>query len=149
MCTGSIGRRTARTRTLDTQGAPVHTRTMGERSAKRHRVLIEDARRNGGYLRATWHPDRRMFVLSTWNGDVCTGTVQLPAADAADLIGLVADGLADLAETASPRRPPVGKGRGDLRTRLTRWLGGGADRAATILPLRNISRTSERRRRSA
>jgi hypothetical protein len=149
MCTGSIGRRPARIRTLDTRDAPVHTRTMGERPAKRHRVFVEDARRNGSYLRATWHPDRRMFVLSTWNGDVCTGAVQLPAAEAADLIGLVADGLAEMAETASPRRPPVGKGRGDLRTRLTRWLGGGADRAATILPLRNISRTSERRRRSA
>jgi hypothetical protein len=121
---------------------------MGERSAKRHRVFIEDARHNGSYLRATWHPDRRVFVLSTWNGDVCTGAVQLPAAEAAELVGLVADGLGELAR-AVPRRSAPGRARGVLRSRLTRWLSGSADRAATVLPLRNLSRTSERRRRSA
>ena len=31
---------------------------MGERPARRRRVLIEDARRNGHHLRATWHPER-------------------------------------------------------------------------------------------
>lgn len=122
---------------------------MGERSAKRRRVLVEDVRRNGGYLRATWHPDRRVFVLSTWDGDVCTGAVQLPAADAAELVGLVADGLADLADAPSPGRSAAAAGRGDLRTRLARWLSGSAGRTATVLPLRTIRRTSERRRRSA
>lgn len=124
----------------------MHTPCMGERSTKRHRVFIEDARRNGSYLRATWHPDRRIFVLSTWYGDVCTGAIRLPAAEAAELVGLVVDGLGEMAGAPRVER---GARRADLRTRLTRWFRSGADRATTVLPLRNVSRTSERRRRSA
>jgi hypothetical protein len=109
-------------------------------------VFIEDARRNGSYLRATWHPDRRVFVLSTWNEDVCTGAIRLPAAEAADLVGLIADGLGELAESSPIDR--AGR-RGDLRARLTGWFRSLADRPSTVLPLRNVSRTSDRRRRSA
>jgi hypothetical protein len=124
----------------------VHTPCMGQRSTKRHRVFIEDARRNGSYLRATWHPDRRIFVLSTWNDDVCTGAIRLPAAEAVELVGLIVDGLGEMA--GSPRVERGGR-RADLRTRLTRWFRSRADQATTVLPLRNVSRTSERRRRSA
>lgn len=120
---------------------------MGMRSTKRHRVFVEDARGNGSYLRATWHPERRVFVLSTWYGDVCTGAVRLPAAEAADLVGLLVDGLSDLAE--APRPSERGGHRGDLRSRLTRWLRGAADRAPTELPRHTLRRTTERRRRSA
>jgi hypothetical protein len=120
---------------------------VGERSSKRHRVFVEDSRRNGSYLRATWHPERRVFVLSTWDGDVCTGAVRVPAAEAADLVGLLVDGLGDMAK--SPPRPERSGQRGDMRSRLTRWLRSRTDRATTVLPLRNVSRTSERRRRSA
>ncbi len=139
------------TAALDTGRVPMHTRPMGKRSTKRHRVFIEDARRNGSYLRATWHPERRIFVLSTWNDDVCTGAIRLPAAEAAELVGLVVDGLAEMAD--GPRVERAGR-RGDLRTRLTQWFRSRADQATAVLPLRtrtrrNVSRTSERRRRSA
>jgi hypothetical protein len=65
--------------------------------ATRRRLFIEDARRNGLYLRTTWHPEARQFVISTWNDDVCTGAVRVPVAEVAQLIGLLADGLADVA----------------------------------------------------
>ncbi len=69
-------------------------------------MLIEDARRNGQHLRATWHPDKRQFVLSTWTADVCTGAARLAAEDVAELTGLLVDGLADAA-TVRPAPPPA------------------------------------------
>ena len=38
---------------------PVQTRLVGDGSTYRRRVFVEDARGDGSYLRATWHPDRR------------------------------------------------------------------------------------------
>ena len=58
-------------------------------------MFVEDARRDGTYLRATWHADGRQFVVSTWTDDVCTGAVRIPVEQAAELIGLLADGMAE------------------------------------------------------
>lgn len=89
----------------------------------RRRVFVGDARENGVYLRATWHPDGGQFVVSTWNDEVCTGAVRVRAADAAPLIGLLADGLADAAARpaveVSPVEPAHATGRFD---RLRAWL---------------------------
>jgi hypothetical protein len=74
-------------------------------STRRRRVFVEDARREGAYLRMTWHPDGRQFVVSTWIDDVCTGAVRVPVEEAAGLIGLLADGMAE-ATAAAP--PPTG-----------------------------------------
>ena len=131
---------------------------MGDRPAKRHRVFIEDARRNGAYLRATWHPERRVFVLSTWSGDVCTGAVRLPAADAADLVGLVADGLAEVAvppaapaAASAPAAGRTGPTRwAALRRRVARWLDDGTADAPPVHPLSSSTpRPAVRARRSA
>ncbi len=75
---------------------------MGQRTARRHRVIIEDARRNGHYLRVTWHQESRQFVVSTWRDDVCTGAARLSAADGAELAALLVDGLADAASSPPP-----------------------------------------------
>jgi hypothetical protein len=68
------------------------------------RVFIEDMRRDGKYLRCTWHGDRNAFVLSTWDGDVCTGATRMGPADGARLLSVLAEGVADatseLAEAA-------------------------------------------------
>jgi hypothetical protein len=77
-------------------------------STRRRRVFVEDARREGAYLRVTWHPDGRQFVVSTWTDDVCTGAVRVPVEEAASLIGLLADGMAE-ATVATP--PPTGTPR--------------------------------------
>src|ERR687894_698486 len=97
---------------------------MGERPKRRHRVLIEDARRNGQHLRATWHPEKRQFVLSTWSADVCTGATRLAAEDVAELTGLLVDGLADAASRPVVRQttaPSTRPGLPGLVDRV-RWL---------------------------
>ena len=80
---------------------------MGERTSVRRRVLIEDARRNGHHLRATWHAETRQFVFSTWRDDVCTGATRIAVEDVAELAGLVVDGLADSAGTSPAPRSPA------------------------------------------
>ena len=83
-------------------------------------MLIEDARRNGQHLRATWHPERRQFVLSTWSADVCTGAARVDVVDVAELAGLLVDGLADAA--AAPAAVPATRpGLPGLVDRV-RWL---------------------------
>jgi hypothetical protein len=92
------------------------------RPVRPHRVLIQDARGNGHHLRATWHDESRQFVVSTWNGDVCTGTARLAAGDAAELATLLVDGLADAARQPVAAPPaPTRAGVAGLVDRL-RWL---------------------------
>jgi hypothetical protein len=98
---------------------------MGDRTPRRHRVIIEDARHNGHYLRITWHPERRQFVVSTWRDDVCTGAAQLSAADGAEVAALLVEGLADAATTPVPA-PATGAGPGEGGAAL-------ADRAAAAI----------------
>jgi hypothetical protein len=98
---------------------------MGERPARRRRVLIEDARGNDRHLRATWHPETRQFVVSTWIGDTCTGAARLPAEAVAELTGLLVDGLSEAvaapAVVVRPVAPPTRTGWSGLLDRL-RWL---------------------------
>jgi hypothetical protein len=44
----------------------------------------------GRSLRATWHPEADLVVVSLWSGTTCIGTVRLAGPDAARLIGLMA-----------------------------------------------------------
>ncbi|HEY3140523.1 MAG TPA: hypothetical protein VGJ86_05305 [Acidimicrobiales bacterium] len=78
------------------------------RRHRRQRVFIEDNRGNGHYLRATWHSDRDMLVVSTWRDEVCTGAVRLPVEGSVELASLIIDGLAEAvarpAETGRSRR---------------------------------------------
>jgi hypothetical protein len=109
---------------------------MGERTARRHRVIIEDARRNGHYLRVTWHQESRQFVVSTWRDDVCTGAAQLSAADGAELAALLVDGLADAASAPPPaaadaRRSGGGRAVADLAAAAVERLRAWWRRAAT------------------
>ena len=96
----------------------MHNSPMGERPARRRRVLIEDARRNGHHLRATWHPERGQFVISTWSGDVCSGSARLAVGDVAALV----DGVSDAASASSAASPPPSRpGLPGFVDRL-RWL---------------------------
>jgi hypothetical protein len=111
---------------LDMPPWRLHTRLMGERATRR-RVLIEDARRDGSYLRVTWHPEGEVFVVSTWREEVCTGAIRVPATSSADMISLLADGLADA--VGSPRRAEAATGRSapslwtTIEDKLRTWLG--------------------------
>ena len=62
---------------------------------QRRRILLEDARGADRHLRVTWHPEAGQFNVSTWHGDVCTGTVRIDADHAAALIALLGAGMAD------------------------------------------------------
>ena len=90
--------------------------------ATRRRVLITDARSDGKHLRVTWHRDRGLFVVSIWHDDVCTGTVQVPIADAPQLIGLFVDGLAQRATDPTEGRRPRRSPGASVLDRLRRWL---------------------------
>lgn len=131
---------------------------MGDRSHKRRRVFVEDIRHNGGYLRATWHPERRIFTISTWTGEVCTGAVRVPAAQAPELVGLVVDGLAELAVPAdlvpapgpvrAPARAPRAPGR-LLVDAVRRWLQARTAVVPSVLPLRRPVSPAGSRSRNA
>ena len=94
---------------------------MGDGSAFRRRVLIEDARRDGSYLRTTWHAERHAFVVSTWRGEVCTGAVRVPVAAAGELASLLIDGLAQAATTPAVPEART-RSRADVLARARAWL---------------------------
>jgi hypothetical protein len=91
---------------------------------QRRRVLIEDARRDGGHLRTTWHAERQAFVVSTWRNEVCTGAIRVPVAAAGDLAKLLIDGLTDAATTTVvPAGAATGaRVRSDVLARARAWL---------------------------
>ena len=68
-----------------------------------NRVMIEDARNHGGFLRATWHPEARQFVVSIWEGSVCVAATRVTLADAPHLVAVLVDGMADAATPSAPQ----------------------------------------------
>ena len=62
------------------------------------RLLAMDERGVG--LRATWHLDRGFLNVSLWRDDTCVETFHLSPADAARLVGFIAEGLADASGAA-------------------------------------------------
>ena len=67
------------------------------------RVFVEDERRNGSFLRMTWHPERRAFVVSNWDGSVCVGATRVPVEERVE-------------PHRRPRRRPDRGRRADLAT---------------------------------
>ncbi|MGH9138446.1 MAG: hypothetical protein ACRD0G_15615 [Acidimicrobiales bacterium] len=49
-------------------------------------------------MRVSWHVERRLVVISFWQGDACTGTFRMPVADAARLIPVLSAALGAAAE---------------------------------------------------
>jgi hypothetical protein len=47
----------------------------------------------GRSLKATWHAEAELVVLSLWESDRCVGTFQLPVADAPQLMVLLAEAV--------------------------------------------------------
>ena len=71
------------------------------------RELFADDR--GAGLRASWHPERGIVVLSLWKGDVCAGTFRLPVDEAPRLAAFLAGAdraaLPDRADTVDETAP--------------------------------------------
>jgi hypothetical protein len=78
---------------VETQGLP-------------QRALLADARGDERYLRVSWHPDDHQFVVSTWDGERCLGTVHLLAEAAPALIALLAEGVAQTTGLRQLAVPP-------------------------------------------
>jgi len=107
----------------------------------RRRVFVEDARRNGQFLRVTWHGEQQQFVVSNWDDTLCVGATRVPVDAVPDLVGLLVEGLADASVRPASVPPPS-----SLREHLAAWWRG-RGRRADVVPLR--SRATERSRRSA
>lgn len=118
----------------------MHDRGM-ERLSRR-RVFVEDVRRNGQFLRVTWHGESQQFVVSNWDDTVCVGATRVDVADAPELVGVLVEGIADAATQPAVIEP----GPRSLREHLTAWWRD-RGRQAIVLPLRG--RADERSRRSA
>jgi hypothetical protein len=69
-----------------------------------HRVLVPDVRGEREFLRVTYHEAERLFVVSTWDGAVCTAAVRVSVHAAPELIALLANGLG-VAASAPPAAP--------------------------------------------
>ncbi|MBA2530086.1 MAG: hypothetical protein H0V19_09055 [Euzebyales bacterium] len=68
------------------------------------RELFPDPRGVG--LRATWHGERELVVLSLWREDSCIGTVRLGPDEATRLATFLASHLGE--QTAEQPQPPPG-----------------------------------------
>jgi hypothetical protein len=83
--------------------------------ATTRRVYLPDVRGNDQYLRATWHPETAVVVVSHWVGEVCVASTPVGVADLSNLIGLLVSALQDTATplplpraSMAPAAPPRG-----------------------------------------
>jgi hypothetical protein len=77
---------------------------MGEvhRLPLRQLVLVDE---RGAGLRATWHAEHELVVLSIWRGEACVATFRLPIADVSALAAFLATVSAEwAAEVVAGRR---------------------------------------------
>jgi hypothetical protein len=119
-------------------------------------VLLADARRNGSYLRTTWHPESRMFVVSTWNDEVCLGAIRVPVEDSAELMSLLMDGLVEtigatplpvVPAGVGPSRTSIARSWDAFRAQLSAWARSSAGKAAAVRNLRITTEPPARRNR--
>lgn len=71
------------------------------------RELFVDERGLG--LRATWHLEHGFVNISIWRDDLCTETFHLDVADAARLVGFLAEGLGEATSTFLADRESGGR----------------------------------------
>jgi hypothetical protein len=65
--------------------------------------VILDARGGGRALRASWHPEHGLAVLSIWRGSVCVATAQIEASEIPHLVDVLVRCLAAGAEMPGER----------------------------------------------
>lgn len=97
----------------------LHTVGVAEPQDFPRRVFIEDLRRDGMFLRVTWHSEHSAFVVSHWNRDVCVAATRVAAKDVAGVVALLTNGLAD-ALISAEAAPPAPSSRHEA-SRWTLW----------------------------
>lgn len=75
-----------------------------------------DARGDGRLLRATWHHEAGVLVLSLWRDNQCAASFRLPAHEVADLVGVLCEGLAR-GYSAAEGSPAAAAGSAGTRAR--------------------------------
>jgi len=120
---------------MDENPTTIHTCGMAARDAVSDRPeWFIDSRGESRRMRMTWHSEDGLVVLSLWQGSGCTGTFRMPVQDAARLISILADSLADAARPPAPPGPPPKRWADAFRGWFRRRP------SATILPLRIVGR---------
>lgn len=76
---------------------------MALQRAPRTGTVFPDPRGDGRALRATWHQEQQVVVLSLWRNNVCVSTFRLAADEVPDLIALLRHGLDEVYEAARER----------------------------------------------
>lgn len=69
-------------------------------------TALPDVRGEHRALQVTWHEHDGVFVMSTWRLGQCVASVRLAPAEAAALVAVLADGLAQCS-IGAPDRPVV------------------------------------------
>ena len=93
---------------LDSGARLPHAQAMAALPAPPRGEWFPDARPGDRALRVSWHLEMGCVVLSTWRDGGCVSTTRLSPADAARLIGVLADGLAAAAGETMIKVPPAG-----------------------------------------
>ncbi len=82
--------------------------------------MYRDVRGDERWLRLTWHPAHRAFVLSIWRDDVCAASFQMTRGTSAGLVSDLVQTLSEPIEIALPE--PVESGvLSRLRSRIRQW----------------------------
>lgn len=66
-------------------------------------AVFPDLRGDGRALRATWHQEQQVVVLSLWRNNVCVSTFRLAAEEVPGLIASLRHGLDEAHDAARDR----------------------------------------------
>jgi hypothetical protein len=58
-------------------------------SSTLQRLLIDDVRANGAFMRVTVHEDAGAVVFSHWQGDLCVAATRIPLSALPDLVDML------------------------------------------------------------
>ncbi|KGN31650.1 hypothetical protein N802_03015 [Knoellia sinensis KCTC 19936] len=82
---------------------------MAQQRISRTGTAFTDLRGDGRSLRATWHQEQQVVVLSIWRNNVCVSTFRLAADEVPDLITLLHQGLDEAYDVARERVERLGR----------------------------------------
>src|SRR5205823_1472874 len=85
---------------FDTDVRRVHTLSVGGVERLPRRDHFTDERGHG--LRATWHPDQGLVILSIWDGERCVGTFRLSQDDVPRLASFLVAAFGGAAHSGPP-----------------------------------------------
>lgn len=85
-----------------------------------HHLNITDPRSRSNLLRLSWHPAKRVVILSQWRDGVCIATTPLEIARVTDIAGFLVKVLHDAATQSIPATD--NPSQGNRLGRIWQWL---------------------------